>query len=97
MSTTPLTSCTGHAFWRDPSQGLLGLYGSWVDWSPVGAQVGARLQLVRAGGETDELDGDRKPHASEIVIVLGEGVWRVTDGKVQESVRNARIPVVDGL
>jgi hypothetical protein len=29
----------GHAFWRNPAQGLLGLYGSWVDWSPVGAEV----------------------------------------------------------
>jgi hypothetical protein len=30
----------GHLFWRDPSQGLIGLYGSWVSWSGVGANVG---------------------------------------------------------
>lgn len=29
----------GHLFWRDPSKGLLGAYGSWVDWSPLGATV----------------------------------------------------------
>src|SRR5437588_4365028 len=29
----------GHLFWRNPTQGLVGLYGSWVDWSPIGAQV----------------------------------------------------------
>lgn len=30
----------GHLFWRDPRTALFGVYGSWVDWSPVGAQVG---------------------------------------------------------
>jgi hypothetical protein len=30
----------GHLFWRDPSKGLLGGYASWVDWSPIGAEVG---------------------------------------------------------
>jgi hypothetical protein len=29
----------GHLFWRNPAQGLLGLYGSWVDWSPYGVEV----------------------------------------------------------
>jgi hypothetical protein len=29
----------GHLFWRNPTQGLVGVYGSWVDWSPIGAQV----------------------------------------------------------
>ncbi len=29
----------GHAFWRNPTKGLFGLYASWVDWSPFGAQV----------------------------------------------------------
>jgi hypothetical protein len=29
----------GHLFWRNPTQGLVGLYGSWVDWSPIGAEV----------------------------------------------------------
>jgi hypothetical protein len=29
----------GHLFWRDPTVGLLGLYGSWVAWSNAGANV----------------------------------------------------------
>jgi hypothetical protein len=29
----------GHLFWRDPTQALLGVYASWVDWSPIGAEV----------------------------------------------------------
>jgi hypothetical protein len=29
----------GHVFWRDPSRGLIGVYGSWVDWSTIGARV----------------------------------------------------------
>ena len=29
----------GHFFWRDPNQGLLGAYASWVNWSNIGAQV----------------------------------------------------------
>jgi hypothetical protein len=29
----------GHLFWRNPANGLLGVYASWVDWSPRGAQV----------------------------------------------------------
>ena len=30
----------GHLFTRDPRSHLVGIYASWVDWSPVGAQVG---------------------------------------------------------
>jgi hypothetical protein len=29
----------GHAFWRNPTQALLGVYGSWLDWSPIGMEV----------------------------------------------------------
>ena len=27
-------------FWRNPAEGLLGLYGSWVNWDTIGAEVG---------------------------------------------------------
>lgn len=36
----PFWGAAGHLFWRDPSQGLLGVYGSWVSWSGAGANVG---------------------------------------------------------
>jgi hypothetical protein len=40
----------GHLFWRDPTRALFGLYASWVDWTPFGAQVsklGAEVALYR--------------------------------------------------
>jgi hypothetical protein len=45
----------GHLFWRDPSKGLLGLYGSYVSWGldgdPVGSPGGAEVGKIGAEGE----------------------------------------------
>lgn len=41
----------GHLFWRDPTVALFGVYASWVDWSPIGAQVG------KVGGEFEIYHG----------------------------------------
>jgi hypothetical protein len=35
-----LAGVGGHAFWRDPSKGLLGVYGDYLHWDRVGSEVG---------------------------------------------------------
>jgi hypothetical protein len=45
---SPFWGIGGHLFWRNPAQGLLGIYGSFVNWSDIGARVskvGAEGQL----------------------------------------------------
>ncbi len=35
-----LAGVGGHAFWRDPSSGLLGVYGDYLHWDRLGSEVG---------------------------------------------------------
>jgi hypothetical protein len=54
----------GHVFWRDPSQGLIGAYGSYVGWGttasvPVGAPIGAIADITGANVGKIGIEGER--------------------------------------
>jgi hypothetical protein len=73
----------GHLFTRDPRSYLLGVYASWVNWSPVGAQVGKvgiEAELYRGSWTFSGLIGEQSGNfsgitgAANIALYLGDNL-----------------------
>src|SRR5690606_11447741 len=60
----------GHLFWRDPSQGLLGLNASHVGWDADGA-FGGHTDMTRLGGE-GEMYLDQLTLAAQAGVQFGK-------------------------